>query len=55
MTIKIRELTINANIVEENSIRGNNHSLSSHMQENKQLYSSTPDFYSNEFKRRRER
>ena len=55
MTIKIRELTIKANIVEKNAIRENDLFRPSHMQENKQNYSSTQDFYSNDFKKRRER
>lgn len=55
MTIKIRELTIKANIVEKNTTRGNDYFHPSHTQENKQIYSSKQDFYNNDFKERRER
>jgi len=55
MTIKIRELTIKANIVERNARLDENTTHSSRSEERKYVSPLVRDFYDKELRKRRER
>ncbi len=55
MTIKIRELTIKANIVEKSSRRTSSSSRFANAKETRRIGSLMQEFYNDEFKKRRER
>ncbi len=55
MTIKIRELTIKANIVEKNDMRERTSIQPTKEEQREHIGSLIQDFYNNELKKRRER